>query len=67
MSEQKAQYNPWQAALETFDAASELLDLDENIRERIRYPERELTFNFPVKMRDGRIKMFKWSLLSLKA
>ncbi len=58
MSEQKAQYNPWQAALETFDAASELLDLDENIRERIRYPERELTFNFPVKMRDGRIKMF---------
>ncbi len=58
MSEQNSQYNPWHAALQTFDAAAELLDLDENIRERIRYPERELTFHFPVKLRDGRVKMF---------
>lgn len=58
MSEQNNQYNPWHAALATFDAAAELLNLDHNICERIRYPERELTFHFPVKMRDGKIKMF---------
>lgn len=51
-------YNPWQAALATFDAAAELLDLDQNIRERIRFPEREMTFHFPVKLRDGSIKVF---------
>ncbi|MCI0691085.1 Glu/Leu/Phe/Val dehydrogenase [candidate division KSB1 bacterium] len=51
-------YNPWQAAMEVFDHAADVLDLQEGIRNRIKYAERELTVNFPVKMRNGRIKMF---------
>jgi glutamate dehydrogenase/leucine dehydrogenase len=44
--------------LQNFDAAAELLELDSGIRDRIRLPERELKVNFPVKMRDGGIKVF---------
>jgi len=50
--------NPFEAALKNFDMAADLLNLDHNIRQRIKYPERELTVNFPVKMRDGSIQMF---------
>jgi glutamate dehydrogenase/leucine dehydrogenase len=51
-------YNPWQAAMQVFDQAADMLQLNEGIRNRAKYPERELTVNFPVKMSDGRIKMF---------
>ena len=50
--------NPYDIALQRFDAAADLLQLDETIRERIRLPERELIVHFPVKMRTGRIRMF---------
>lgn len=50
--------NPFTLALQNFDAAADLLELDDTIRERIRLPERELIVHFPVKMRDGKIKMF---------
>lgn len=51
-------YNPWQAAMQVFDSAADILQIDEGVRNRAKYPERELTVNFPVKMRDGKIKMF---------
>jgi glutamate dehydrogenase/leucine dehydrogenase len=51
-------YNPWQAAMQVFDDAADILQLDEGVRNRAKYPERELTVNFPVKMRDGKIKIF---------
>jgi len=51
-------YNPWQAAMQVFDSAADILELDDGIRGRAKYPERELTVNFPAKMRDGRIQMF---------
>jgi glutamate dehydrogenase/leucine dehydrogenase len=51
-------YNPWQSAMQVFDQAADILQLNEGIRNRAKYTERELTVNFPVKMSDGRIKMF---------
>ncbi|MDZ7289440.1 MAG: Glu/Leu/Phe/Val dehydrogenase [candidate division KSB1 bacterium] len=51
-------YNPWQAAMQVFDRAADILQLDEGLRNRAKYPERELTVYFPVKMRDGKIKIF---------
>lgn len=50
--------NTFEMALKNFEIAANTLNLDSNIRERIRLPERELIVNFPVKMRDGSIKVF---------
>jgi glutamate dehydrogenase/leucine dehydrogenase len=58
MSQHAETYNPYQAALQTFDEAAAVLNLERDYCERMRLPEREFTFNFPVKMRDGSIKMF---------
>jgi glutamate dehydrogenase (NAD(P)+) len=51
-------FNPFSVALENFDHAARLLDLDDNIRQQMRLPERELTVHFPVEMRDGGFRMF---------
>ncbi|MGH7454353.1 MAG: Glu/Leu/Phe/Val family dehydrogenase, partial [bacterium] len=51
-------YNPWRAAMQVFDSAADLLQLEDGVRNRAKYPERELTVNFPAKLRDGRIRMF---------
>ncbi len=51
-------FNPFEVALENFDHAAKLLDLDHNIRQQMRLPERELTVHFPVEMRDGDFRMF---------
>ncbi len=58
MAEQSESLNPYDMALQHFDAAADLLQLDEPIRERMRLPERELIVHFPVKMRTGRIRTF---------
>jgi glutamate dehydrogenase/leucine dehydrogenase len=57
MSEKKL-INPYEVAMMQFDAAADFLDLEQDIRENLRVPERWLTVNFPVKMDDGSIKMF---------
>lgn len=57
-SQYDSTYNPWQAAMQVFDQAAEVLQLEEGVRDRIKFAERELTVNFPVKMRDGKIKIF---------
>ncbi len=41
-----------------FDLAAAMLELEPNILLQMRMPERELTVNFPVKMRDGNFRMF---------
>ena len=46
MSSNNDRHNPFQAALKNFDIAAETLNLDRNIRERCRLPERELAVNF---------------------
>lgn len=45
-------------AQQQFDMVADLLKLDPNMREVLRYPKRELTVHFPVLMDDGSVKMF---------
>ncbi len=50
--------NPWEMALEQYANAVQYLDLDSGLIDFIRWPERELTTNFPVKMDDGTLKVY---------
>lgn len=50
--------NPFQTMLEQPDAAAQIAGLDKNDYITLRYPERELTVNFPVKMDDGSTQVF---------
>jgi len=51
--------NPYEVALENFDLAANALDLDENIRAMIKYPERILQVSVPVRMDTGKIVRFE--------
>lgn len=57
-SKDGATYNPWQAALKVYDEAAEIMNLDKDLWRRARMPERELTVYFPVRLRDGHIRIF---------
>ena len=48
----------YQVALEQLDYVAKLTDLDPDIHEILKYPKRELTVNFPVRMDDGSYKVF---------
>ncbi|MFN8533085.1 MAG: Glu/Leu/Phe/Val dehydrogenase [Dehalococcoidia bacterium] len=50
--------NLWEMALAQFDAAADRLKLDDNIRAVLRSPKRELIVNFPVKMDNGKVRVF---------
>lgn len=50
--------NPWHIALEQFDNAVRYLDLKAGIVDFLRYPKRELTVSFPVKMDDDTVRIF---------
>jgi glutamate dehydrogenase (NAD(P)+) len=50
--------NPYHMAVEQFEAAAEILNLSEDMREVLRLPKRELTVNFPVRLDNGRIKTY---------
>ncbi len=56
MGDQKP--NPYQSLLKQMDEAAGIAGIKEEDYAFLRYPERELTVNFPVKMEDGRIKIF---------
>jgi glutamate dehydrogenase (NAD(P)+) len=45
-------------AVAQFDRAAELMDLDQNLRERLKWPERSLVVSVPVRMDDGRVEVF---------
>ena len=51
--------NAYDVALTNFDAAADALELNQDIREMIRYPERMLTVTVPVRMDDGHIHRFE--------
>src|SRR5256885_1329060 len=53
-----AALNPYQMAVEQFEAAAEKLNLSEDMREILRQPKRELTVHFPVRLDNGRITTF---------
>ena len=50
--------NPFDNAIEQFNAIAERLHLDEGMREVLRHCKREFTVNFPVQMDDGSIRVF---------
>jgi glutamate dehydrogenase (NAD(P)+) len=50
--------NPFQNAIEQFDAVAEKLGLDDGMRQVLRHCKREFTVNFPVQMDDGSIRVF---------
>lgn len=58
MHSEATQFNPYEMAVQQFEAAAEKLDLSEDLREVLRKPKRELTVNFPVRLDNGRIKTF---------
>jgi glutamate dehydrogenase (NAD(P)+) len=51
--------DPWLNAQRQFDAAADLLKLDQGVRGILREPQRQLIVNFPVKMDDGSVRMFE--------
>jgi glutamate dehydrogenase (NAD(P)+) len=48
----------WQQALEQLDQAAALMGLDENIHVVLRHPKRALEVAVPVRMDDGKVKVF---------
>ena len=50
--------NPYQNALKQLDIAARFLELDPGLHEILKYPQSELTVNFPVKMDNGTTKVF---------
>jgi glutamate dehydrogenase (NAD(P)+) len=50
--------NPYENALMQLEVAARHLELDPALHNKLKYPERELTVNFPVKMDDGNTRMF---------
>jgi glutamate dehydrogenase/leucine dehydrogenase len=49
----------FEEAMENFDIAANALNLEENVRAMVKYPERILTVSIPVRMDDGRIQRFE--------
>ncbi len=50
--------NPFETAREQFFYAADKLGLEEGLREILSVPQRELRVNFPVRLDNGRIKVF---------
>jgi len=51
--------NAHEVALENFDLAANALELEDNVRAMIKYPERELAVSIPVRMDTGKIVRFQ--------
>jgi glutamate dehydrogenase (NAD(P)+) len=58
-SSQQTKLNPWDMVLAQIDKAERHLVCDPNMIEKLRYPERSLYVSVPVRMDDGRIRIFK--------
>jgi glutamate dehydrogenase/leucine dehydrogenase len=54
-----AQKSAYDVALENFEIAADALELEDDIREMIKYPERILTVTLPVRMDNGHIRRFE--------
>jgi glutamate dehydrogenase (NAD(P)+) len=52
-------YNAFKTAQQQFDRIADMLDLDQPTRELLRYPIREYHITIPVKMDDGKVKIFR--------
>lgn len=52
-------FNPFVMAQQQFDQAADFLGLDQPTRDLLRYPLREYQFSIPVRMDDGKMKIFR--------
>jgi glutamate dehydrogenase len=52
-------FNPFEMAQKQFDGIADLLELDQPTRELLRQPLREYHFSIPVRMDDGRVRVFR--------
>ncbi len=52
-------FNPFAMAQQQFDKAADFLNLDQGTRELLRNPLREYHFSIPVRMDDGKTKVFR--------
>jgi len=52
-------YNAFSDAQKQFEGAADMLDLDETIRELLRTPMKEFHFSIPVRMDNGKVKIFR--------
>ena len=52
-------YNPFQMAQAQFDRVAGILDLEESVRELLRFPLREYHVSIPVRMDDGGVRVFR--------
>lgn len=48
-----------QTVTDQFNRAADLMNLDKGVRKILTFPQNEIIVNFPVKMDDGRIEVFK--------
>jgi glutamate dehydrogenase (NAD(P)+) len=53
------EFNAFEMAQRQFDAVAEKLQLDDGIRQLLRWPVREYHFSIPIKMEDGSVRVFK--------
>jgi len=52
-------YNSYQIAQAQFDRTEDLLKLDQDTPDLLRYPIREFHYRIPIHMDDGKIKIFR--------
>ena len=64
VAQRDEELNAFAVAVAQFDAAADLLQLNDDTRAILRAPKRELTVNFPVRMDSGKVKMFIHAFLS---
>jgi glutamate dehydrogenase/leucine dehydrogenase len=51
--------NAYQIALEQFNRAADKLKLDRDLAEILKHPKRQLTVSIPIRMDDGRVRVFE--------
>jgi len=51
--------NVFESAMEQLDRAAKLINLEPNVLEILRHPERTVTVSIPVKLGDGRVNVFQ--------
>ena len=54
-----AEMNAYEIALQEFDHVADMIDLDSEAREFMRYPRKEYHVRIPVRMDDGSLKIFE--------
>ncbi|HOK40076.1 MAG TPA: Glu/Leu/Phe/Val dehydrogenase [bacterium] len=50
--------NPWYSAIKQLENVADIINLSESELEYLKYPRRELTVSIPVKMDNGKLKVF---------